>query len=117
MEEDYNKHSDPNWAKFIDGKLDLPTAFWGFLVGGSIVLIAVFSLSMYVGFYSQDKITYTFLGIYILFNCNRVWTCASKYSIEKNKKNKSAVWGMLTQCVCALLAIFTIASLYDLYAN
>ena len=60
MEEDYNKHSDPNWAKFIDGKLDLPTAFWGFLVGGSIVLIAVFSLSMYVGFYSQDKITYTF---------------------------------------------------------
>ena len=117
MERDYNKYSHPNWAKFIDGKLDLPTAFWGFLVGGSIVLIAVFALSMYVGIYSQGKITYTFMGIYILINCNRVWMCASKYSKEKSKKNKSAVWGMLTQCVCALLAIFTIASLYDLYAN
>ena len=56
MERDYNKYSHPNWAKFIDGKLDLPTAFWGFLVGGSIVLIAVFALSMLAAMSGKSSI-------------------------------------------------------------
>ena len=98
MERDYNKYSHPNWAKFIDGKLDLPTAFWGFLVGGSIFLLQ-FLLYLCMSD-SQGKITYTFMGIYILINCNRVWMCASKYSKEKVKKINQLYGVVNSMCLC-----------------
>ena len=35
MSENYDNHPHPIWAKFFDGKLDLQTAFWGYLIAAA----------------------------------------------------------------------------------
>ena len=41
----------------------------------------------------------------------------NNYIKEKDDKDQPVVWGILTQCVCALNAFSMIAILYDVFFN
>jgi len=110
---DYKKEPHPIWAKFFDGKLDLQTAFWGYLIGGTIVWCLLGVLLMSTGWWGNAA--YVSMAIGVFFICNRTWACANNYIKEKNNKDQPVVWGILTQCVCALNAFSMIAILYDVF--
>jgi len=114
---DYKKEPHPIWARFLEGKLDLQTAFWGYLVGGTIVWCFACMMLPLLPFevYSEGYIYTMALGVFVI--SNRVWVSANNYIKEKHKKDQPVVWGILTQCVCALNALSMIAILYDVIFN
>ena len=98
------------YDKFLDGNLDLATAFWVFGIFGSFIasvaltLIAEYTSKIfYVGFFAVNA------GI---LAC--LWECAENYKKEKLKKKLSAVWGYLTQIFCLFGAGGLITTAYDI---
>jgi len=113
MSENYDKHPHPIWAKFLDGELDLTTAFWGYLIGATVLWCFVNGLMF--SFWGKGQIIVMAIGVFLI--CNRTWACANKYIKEKNKKNQPALWGVLTQGVCILNAISMVGVLYDVFVS
>ena len=89
---------DTAFDKFYAGTLDLPTAFWGFGVFGSLII------GLVMGFLSE-AVHGIFTWIYfviIFYMIIALAECAETYKKEKLKKNVSAVWGYLTQIYCGV---------------
>ena len=89
---------DTAFDKFYAGTLDLPTAFWGFGVFGSIIV------GLIMGFLSEAvHVIFTWFYFAIIFYMIiALAECAETYKKEKLKKNASAVWGYLTQIYCGV---------------
>ena len=117
MSKNYDNHPHPIWAKFMDGELDLATAFWGYLIGATTIWCLSCIIGIEIGIFVGGAWSYTIMAIGVFFFCNRTWASASKYIKEKNKKNQPVVWGILVQCVCFLNAMSMIVILYDQYFN
>jgi hypothetical protein len=89
---------DTAFDKFYAGTLDLPTAFWGFGVFGSLIV------GLIMGFLSEAvHVIFTWFYFAIIFYMIiALAECAETYKKEKLKKNASAVWGYLTQIYCGV---------------
>tara|TARA_B100001029_G_C14715375_1_gene262297 strand:+ start:130 stop:477 length:348 start_codon:yes stop_codon:yes gene_type:complete len=107
---DYKNEPYPTWARFVDGELDLQTAFWGYLIGGTIVWSILSGILSVIPFFKNGWFVSMAIGVF--FITNRVWVCAGNYMKEKNKINKPVVWGILTKCVCILNALSMLGILY-----
>ena len=95
------KSKDTSWEKFMDGNLDLKTAFWGYGFFGSIVVgVACGILTEAVS--SIFTIVYIISMVVLIVG---LWQCASNYKKIKSKKKQSEVWGILTQVFCVVSAL------------
>jgi len=93
--------NDTSWEKFMEGKLDLKTAFWGYGFFGSIIVGVV------CGFLAEAVGNF-FILVYIISVVVLViglWTCASTYKKQMAQKKESEVWGVLTQVYCVVAAL------------
>ena len=99
------------YDKFLDGSLDLATAFWLFGIFGSF--IASFGLTLLAE--SVGKIFYIpFVAVNVgIIAC--LWECAENYKKEKLQKKQSAVWGYLTQVFCGVGALGLISTIIDIF--
>ena len=99
------------YDKFLDGSLDLATAFWLFGIVGSF--IASLGLAFLAEFAS--KIFYIpFVAVNVgIIAC--LWECAENYKKEKLQKKQSAVWGYLTQVFCGVGALGLISTIIDIF--
>ena len=96
-----DNNSDTSWEKFMEGKLDLKTAFWGYGFFGSIIVGVV------CGFLAE-AVSNIFILVYIISVVVLViglWQCASTYKKQMAKKKESEVWGVLTQVYCVVAAL------------
>ena len=96
-----DNNSDTSWEKFMEGKLDLKTAFWGYGFFGSIIIGVV------CGFLAE-AVSNIFILVYILSVVVLViglWQCASTYKKQMANKKESEVWGVLTQIYCVVAAL------------
>ena len=109
----YNKDNKTSGVKdtftrLQDGELDLPTAFWGFGVVGTIFVgfICGFLSEAYSKWWTAPYIIFT---IVVLIG---LWACAENYKVKQKAKNQSEVWGFLTQafCVMGFLGLFTLVN-------
>ena len=108
---DYHKDNKTSGVKdtftrLQDGELDLPTAFWGFGVVGTIFVGFICGLLSEA--YSKWWIApYIIFTIVVLIG---LWACAENYKVKQKAKNQSEVWGFLTQafCVMGFLGLFTL---------
>ena len=107
---DYKNEPYPIWARFVHGELDLKTAFWGYLVGGTFVWSFVCGISSQIPLFENGWFISMALGVF--FISNRVWVCASHYMRAKIDKNEPTHWGILTQCLCILNSISMLLILY-----
>ena len=95
------KSKDTSWQKFMDGNLDLKTAFWGYGFFGSIVIgIGCGILSEAVS--SIFNIVYVISMAVLIVG---LWQCASSYKKQMAQKKASELWGILTQAYCVLAAL------------
>ena len=86
------KSKDTSWEKFMDGNLDLKTAFWGYGFFGSIVIgIGCGILSEAVS--SIFNIVYVISMAVLIVG---LWQCASNYKKIMSQKKQSELWGVLT---------------------
>ena len=93
--------NDTSWEKFMEGKLDLKTAFWGYGFFGSIIVGVV------CGFLTEAVGNF-FIFVYIISVVVLViglWQCASTYKKQMVEKKESEVWGVLTQVYCVVAAL------------
>ena len=109
----YNKSSTEKGAydKFLDGSLDLATAFWLFGVIGSFVV----SLGLTLLAEFASKIFYI---PFVIVNAGIIaclWECAENYKKEKLQKKQSAVWGYLTQVFCVVAGLGLISTILDIF--
>jgi len=93
--------NDTSWERFMDGKLDLKTAFWGYGFFGSIVIgigcgVLVETVSNVFNIVYVISITVLIIGL---------WQCASNYKKIMSQKKQSELWGVLTQVYCVLGAL------------
>ena len=96
-----SKEDDTSWEKFMEGKLDLKTAFWGYGFFGSIIVGVV------CGFLAEAVGNF-FILVYIISVVVLViglWQCASTYKKQMAQKKESEVWGVLTQVYCVVAAL------------
>ena len=107
---DYKNEPHPIWSRFVDGELDLKTAFWGYLVGGTFVWSFANGILSQISFFKNGWFVSMAIGVF--FITNRVWVCAGHYIREKVKKNEPTHWGLLTQCLCILNGLSMILILY-----
>ena len=98
------------YDKFLDGNLDLATAFWLFGIFGSFIVS--FGLTLLAE--SVGKIFYIpFVAVNVgIIAC--LWECAENYKKEKLQKKQSAVWGYLTQVFCFVGALGLISTTIDI---
>ena len=92
------KASDGAWDKFLDGKLDLAAAFWGFGVFGSVIV------GLICGFLAEAVGSF-FIFVYIVATVaiiSGLWQCADTHKKNMTAQKKSTVWGILTQAYCVL---------------
>ena len=90
-----------SWEKFMDGKLDLKTAFWGYGFFGSIVVGVI------CGFLSEAVSSF-FIIVYIITAVVLIlglWQCASNYKKQMAQKKESELWGVLTHIYCVVAAL------------
>jgi hypothetical protein len=90
-----------SWDNFMDGKLDLKTAFWGYGFFGSIIVGVV------CGFLAEAVGNF-FILVYVITVVVLViglWQCASTYKKQMAQKKESEVWGVLTQVYCVVAAL------------
>ena len=99
-----------SWEKFMDGKLDLKTAFWGYGFFGSIVIGIVCGI-LTVTISNIFNIVYVISIIVLIVG---LWQCASNYKKEKLQKKQSELWGILTQAYCIFVALGLANSVKDL---
>ena len=92
---------DTSWERFMDGNLDLKTAFWGYGFFGSIVVGVV------CGFLAEAFSTFFILvyAIAMVVIIIGLWQCASTYKKQMAQKKASELWGILTQGYCVLAAL------------
>ena len=109
-ERDIYKNRRNSFEKFLDGDLDLATAFWGYGVGVSI-LIGLISGYLTMSIHPGWGVVYVIGVIIIIFG---LWKCATKYSEQKNKENQSAVWGVIVKVICVLSLISVLNLALDL---
>ena len=92
------KASDGAWEKFLDGKLDLAAAFWGFGVFGSVIV------GLICGFLAEAVGSF-FIFVYIVATfaiISGLWQCADTHKKNMTIQKQSTVWGILTQAYCVL---------------
>ena len=95
------KEEITSWEKFMDGKLDLKTAFWGYGFFGSIVIGVV------CGFLAE-AVGSVFILVYIITVVVLIiglWQCASNYKKQMTQKKESELWGVLTHIYCVVAAL------------
>ena len=99
--------------QFGEGTLDLPTAFWGFFTFGSIIVGVVCGVlsEMVSKFFN---VPYVLITAFIIISTGN---CAENYKQIMIKKNKSIVWGVLTQILCVISFLGLILFVYDLIKN
>ena len=92
---------DTSWERFMDGNLDLKTAFWGYGFFGSIVVGVVcgFLAEAFSPFFI---LVYAIAMVVIIIG---LWQCASSYKKQMAQKKASELWGILTQAYCVLAAL------------
>ena len=86
------------WDKFLDGKLDLAAAFWGFGVFGSVIV------GLICGFLAEAVGSF-FIFVYIVATIaiiSGLWQCADTHKKNMTIQKQSTVWGILTQAYCVL---------------
>ncbi len=86
------------WDKFLDGKLDLATAFWGYGVFGSVIV------GLICGFLAEAVGSF-FIFVYIVATLTIIsglWQCANTHKKNMTAQKQSTVWGVLTQAYCVL---------------
>ena len=95
------KEEETSWGKFMDGNLDLKTAFWGYGFFGSIVVGVVcgFLAEAFSPFFI---LVYAIAMVVIIIG---LWQCASTYKKQMAQKKASELWGILTQGYCVLAAL------------
>ena len=92
------KTSDGAWEKFLDGKLDLAAAFWGFGVFGSLIV------GLICGFLTEAVGSF-FIFAYIVATIaiiSGLWQCADTHKKNMTAEKQSTVWGVLAQAYCVL---------------
>ena len=92
---------DTSWERFMDGNLDLKTAFWGYGFFGSIVVGVVCGF-LAEAFSTFFIIVYAIAMVVIIIG---LWQCASTYKKQMVQKKASELWGILTQAYCVLAAL------------
>ena len=95
------KEEETSWGKFMDGNLDLKTAFWGYGFFGSIV-VGVTCGFLAEAFSTFFIIVYAITMVVIIIG---LWQCASTYKKQMAQKKASELWGILTQGYCVLAAL------------
>ena len=87
------KPGDANYSQFLDGDVDLATAYWGYMFLGSIVVgfVAGFLTGMFGAFFSLALVFYSGWA------AAGVWASAEKYKVKKIEQKQSVVWGVLAQ--------------------
>jgi hypothetical protein len=98
------------YDKFLDGTLDLATAFWLFGILGSFALSLILTLLAE----SVGKIFYIPFVVLNFGIIGALWECAENYKKEKLQKKQSAVWGYLTQVFCVVGVLGLITTIYDI---
>ena len=95
------EYQETSWGKFMDGNLDLKTAFWGYGFFGSIVVGVVcgFLAEAFSPFFI---LVYAIAMVVIIIG---LWQCASTYKKQMAQKKASELWGILTQGYCVLAAL------------
>ena len=93
--------SETSWERFMDGTLDLKTAFWGYGFFGGIVIgiacgVLVETVSNVFNIVYVISVTVLIIGL---------WQCASNYKKIMAQKKQSELWGVLTQVFCVLSAL------------
>ena len=96
-----SKEEETSWGKFMDGNLDLKTAFWGYGFFGSIVvgLVCGFLAEAFSPFFI---LVYAIAMVVLIIG---LWQCASTYKKQMAQKKESEIWGILTQAYCVLAAL------------
>ena len=96
-----SKEEETSWGKFMDGNLDLKTAFWAYGFFGSIVVGVVcgFLAEAFSPFFI---LVYAIAMVVIIIG---LWQCASTYKKQMAQKKASELWGILTQGYCVLAAL------------
>ena len=92
------KANDGAWEKFLDGKLDLAAAFWGFGVFGSVIV------GLICGFLAEAVGSF-FIFAYIVATLaiiSGLWQCADTHKKNMTAQKQSTVWGVLAQAYCVL---------------
>ena len=92
------KANDGAWEKFLDGKLDLAAAFWGFGVFGSVIV------GLICGFLAEAVGSF-FIFAYIVATLaiiSGLWQCADTHKKNMTAEKQSTVWGVLAQAYCVL---------------
>ena len=87
------KPGDTNYSQFLDGDVDLATAYWGYMFLGSIVVgfVAGLLTGMFGAFFSLALVFYSGWA------AAGVWASAEKYKVKKIEQKQSVVWGVLAQ--------------------
>ena len=98
------------YDKFLDGTLDLATAFWLFGILGSFALSIILTLLAE----SVGKIFYIPFVVLNFGIIGALWECAENYKKEELQKKQSAVWGYLTQVFCVVGGLGLITTIYDI---
>ena len=99
------------YDRFVDGNLDLATAFWLFGIVGSFIGSLILTLLAEL----VSKIFYiAFVGLNV-FIIASLWECAENYKKEKLQKKQSPVWGYLTQVFCVVGALGLISTIVDIF--
>ena len=85
---------------FLKGDVDLPLAFWGYGMAGSILA------GLILGFLSAVSIIFIYLFIVIMIGfIIGLWNCASSHNQKMLRSNKSRIWGILVQVSCVMSSL------------
>ena len=80
-------------SAFLDGDLDLVTAFWGYGVLGS-------NLLGFISGYLAIRISGIFMLVYLIGYAGAflgIWKCANTYKKKMEEKNETTFWGIAAQ--------------------
>jgi hypothetical protein len=85
---------------FLKGGVDLPLAYWGYGVIGSML---TGSILIYL---SATSIIFLYLFIIIMVGfIIGLWNCASSYNERMKRNNDSTVWGVIVQILCVISSL------------
>ena len=107
------KPGEANYNKFLDGDVDLVTAYWGYMFLGSIVVgfVGGFLSAMFGAFIS------IFVVLYAGWAAAGVWASAEKYKLKKIEENQSVIWGVLAQIFSVINVLGTLSFVLQSFAG
>lgn len=106
-----SERNNSAWDKFLDGKLDLAAAFWGFGVFGSLIV------GLICGFLTESVGSF-FIFVYIVATITIIsglWQCADTHKKNMTAQKQSTVWGILTQAYCVLGGLGLINFIFEYF--